>query len=57
MTLVLALIVVLALALALWLVSLPRNMPAYTRVTFYITLVVVAALVILLNLPASGYSP
>ncbi|MGD9884983.1 MAG: hypothetical protein AB7F22_15655 [Reyranella sp.] len=57
MTLVLALIVVLALALALWLVSLPRNMPAYTRVTFYIALVVVAALVILLNLPASGYSP
>jgi predicted signal transduction protein with EAL and GGDEF domain len=50
--LVIALTVVLALALALWIASLPRTMPAYTRPTFYLGLAVVAAIVILMQLPA-----
>jgi predicted signal transduction protein with EAL and GGDEF domain len=50
--LIIALTVALALALALWIASLPANMPAYTRPTFYLGLVVVAAIVILMQLPA-----
>jgi hypothetical protein len=42
MTLVYVLVVVLALALALWLVSLPKNVPGYTKVWFYVVLIVVA---------------
>ena len=49
--LVYVLIVLLVLALALWMVSLPRNVPAYTRVGFYIALIVAAMLVILTQLP------
>ena len=45
--LIYVLVVVLALALALWLVSLPRNVPAYTRVWFYVGLIVAAALTLL----------
>lgn len=44
MSLIHGLIVVLVLALALWLVSLPKNMPAYTRVGFYLALIVAALL-------------
>jgi hypothetical protein len=50
--LVVALVVGLALALALWIVSLPVNVPAYTRPVFYIALIVVALFVALMNLPA-----
>ena len=48
--LIIALTVV--LALALWIASLPANMPAYTRPTFYLGLIVVAVIVILMQLPA-----
>lgn len=50
--LIVALTVVLALGLALWIASLPTNMPAYTRPTFYLGLGVVAAIVIFMQLPA-----
>ena len=46
------LVVGLALALALWIVSLPANVPAYTRPVFYIALIVVALIVVLMQLPA-----
>jgi hypothetical protein len=50
--LVVVLVVGLALALALWIVSLPANVPAYTRPVFYIALIVAALIVILMQLPA-----
>jgi hypothetical protein len=50
--LIIALTVVLALGLALWIASLPTNMPAYTRPTFYLGLGVVAVIVIFMQLPA-----
>jgi len=49
--LIVVLLVVLVLALALWIVSLPANAPAYTRPIFYVTLIVVALVVILMQLP------
>jgi hypothetical protein len=50
--LVVVLIVGLVLALALWIVSLPANVPAYTRPIFYIALIVAALIVVLMQLPA-----
>jgi hypothetical protein len=50
--LIYVLIVVLVLALALWLVSLPKNVPAYTRVGFYLTLIVAALLAVFVLQPA-----
>jgi hypothetical protein len=41
------LVVVLVLALALWMVSLPKNIPAYTKAWFYVGLIVAAALTLL----------
>jgi hypothetical protein len=52
MMLIHGLVVVLVLALALWLVSLPKNVPAYTRVGFYLALVVVALIVMFMLMPA-----
>ena len=46
MTLIYVLVVALALALALWLVSLPKNVPGYTKVWFYVALIVVALIAI-----------
>jgi hypothetical protein len=48
--LIYVLVVVLVLALALWMVSLPRNIPAYTKVWFYIGLIVAAGLTLLVLL-------
>ncbi len=42
MTLVAGLVVFLLLAVALWLLSLPANRPAYARPVFYLALVVAA---------------
>jgi hypothetical protein len=50
--LVVVLVVGLALALALWTVSLPANVPAYTRPIFYVALIVVALFVVVMHLPA-----
>jgi hypothetical protein len=50
--LVVVLIVGLVLALALWIVSLPANVPAYTRPIFDIALIVAALIVVLMHLPA-----
>ena len=51
MILINVLIVVLVLALALWLVSLPKNVPAYTRVGFYLALIVAALLAVFVLQP------
>jgi hypothetical protein len=56
MVLIVVLIGLLGLALALWMVSLPANVPAYTRVIFYIALIVVALLLVLALLSLSGCS-
>jgi hypothetical protein len=56
MALIVVLIGLLGLALALWMVSLPANVPAYTRVIFYIALIVVALLLVLALLSLSGCS-
>jgi len=45
MILVAGLVAVLLLVLALWLLSLPANRPAYARPVFYIALVVAALMI------------
>ena len=52
MMLIYGLVIVLVLALVLWLVSLPKNVPAYTRIGFYLALIVVALLVFFMLMPA-----